>query len=312
MSIKYSVLALAAVLPAKAAARETTSASAPVAGADVLGPSVSSATVRGPGKNTDLGALENRQREASQMTCPTECPYGSVVYCYGAPVGPACGNDCCTSKFACQDFTGCVKKDGSCAGEYACAFAFAPDGIEDSCQGRFACAAMGTDGVVGKISNSCKGSMACMFMGEAGAIVGKISYSCNADRACHYLGAYYGKVGTVNKSCNAKEACMRVGSFYSTVKSIGGSCNSEKQQPCRQLAASKSSKQDVGNVIPFKRNGRMKKYRSVDIGACSELCVDTGDDCKGIKWRQGVQKPCRIFKGGFSGKCGKRDLCITL
>jgi len=97
--------------------------------------------------------------------------------------------------------------------------------------------------------------------------------------------------------------------YGGTIKSITGSCNSSMKQTCRQLFGSNAFNGDIGNIIPSKRNWRMKKYRTANISVCNEDC-DKAVDCSGIKWRQGVQKPCRIFKGGVSGKCGKKDLCI--
>lgn len=269
---------------------KTTSASASAAGAvgNGAGPPAPAATFPRPDEPSDMGVLKKQQRRLyHDVVCPTSCPEDSVAYCYGehnVTIGPACGEDCCISDddSACDLFTGCVERDGSCTGRKACYKANVPDGIEKSCMGFQACAFMGGDhGEVGRISNS-----------------------CNDDNACYDLGYDGGVVGNVSNSCNSKKACFELADYYGYVESITGSCNSDAQQPCRQLYGS-----NIGSIVPLKRKGRMMKYNTADITMCNEDC-DKNVDCSGIKWRQGVQKPCRIFKGGYSGKCGKRDLCI--
>jgi len=411
MIVKFRAKALVTFFPA---ALKTTTASAPAAaavkdGARLPAPTT---TVRGPRGKSDVGALKKSQPGTSQVECPAECPQGSVAYCEGNPTSTSpieCEEKCCFGTDACTDFTGCVKKDGSCTGRKACAGAVAPNGIENSCIGDEACRNLGgSAGDVGKISNSCNDNSACDRLGDYYGLVGNVQDSCNSDNACQKLGknggtvgnvqdscngklacdelafyagyvdevqhscngykacqyiGYYGEVENVSNSCNAEEACFGVGytvggneyedwslignitnsctakeacaflgnergkvgnianscnteeachslaRYGGTIKSITGSCNSNTQQPCRQLSGSKASKQDIGDISPFKRKWRTEKYRTANITVCNEDC-DKDADCSGIKWRQGVQKPCRIFKGGFSGKCGKRDLCI--
>merc|ERR1712194_742442 len=197
---------------------------------------------------------------------------------------------CCVDN-ACDGFTGCVKKDGSCTGTSACKFAFAPGGIEDSCVG----------------------DKACYFAYQLDADK-KLINSCNADDACYMLGIG-GNVGTVDSSCNAKGACEDVGN-YATIKSIVGSCNSEKRKSCVPLQGTVGSTVEFGHITHSKRKGRKAKLHAQDISACIALCEErdaSKEACHSIKWRQGNKKPCQLFDGGLSrGKCHDKNLCMTL
>jgi len=300
---------------------KTTSALDPAArairdGADAL---ASVATVRGVVKKTDMGALKNGQRRAEDRLFKDsplaghECPDDTFVllwigkeYVDGADVTgeeAGCNGKCCVGYKACHEFGGCIKRDGSCKGDYACAYGYNLVGIEASCNGEKACHHLGYSGTFGKLSNSCNGDQACYFMGHSASI------------------------GTVDESCNAKGACYKMAypaTGNLTIRSITGSCNSEKQRPCRELGHDYDPENleigvenlEIGDITAFKRNWRVKKTVAEDIEACIALCeekrADDRDDCSGIKWRQGANKPCRLFKGGFTeGKCHDKDLCIT-
>jgi len=189
------------------------------------------------GDKTDVGVL-----------CPDDCPPGFASYCEGVPQGDACGADeCCIGVDACKKFTGCIKKNGSCNGTAACAYAYATS-IKNSCKGEKACYALAYDGgevgevknscegasacsylaayegTVGALNNSCSGTRACKGLGEDGGVVSELKRSCIGEKACAGL-AYVGAVGSLKNSCIAKQACMYLGEVSATVGDISKSCN---------------------------------------------------------------------------------------
>lgn len=68
---------------------------------------------------------------------------------------------------------------------------------------------------------------------------------------------------------------------------------------------------DVTEGFPSqrKRSWRMQKFKKVDvpdIHECFATCKDKSE-CKGIKWRRGSKKPCRLFRGKYSGACQNKN-----
>jgi hypothetical protein len=267
-------------------------------------------------KNADLGALTPKQRQL--QACPTECPAGSVGYCNGIGFGTeTCGEDCCTGNSACLTFSGCVKKDGSCSGDYACT-ASKVSIIENSCKGPYSCGyIMGYSGgnSVGAVIDSCNADNACFRIGYYGTMESTITKSCNGYMACSYMGyADSGSVGPIEDSCNREKACLEV-AMYQSIKSITKTCNNDAHKPCAILSSAGKDHFNFGHLTKFVHAETGEKYKRDSIGSiedCHDACVND-IDCNGIKWKEHTGRPCRFFGGPISdNKCNGRNVCITV
>ena len=57
--------------------------------------------------------------------------------------------------------------------------------------------------------------------------------------------------------------------------------------------------------------GKFKRSEVADEDQCFAKCTELVDAqgtlfCTGIKWRRDSKKPCRVFRGAYSGACGNQ------
>jgi len=266
------------------------------------------------GDKTDVGVL-----------CPDDCPPGFASYCEGVPQGDACGADeCCIGVDACKMFTGCVKKDGSCNGTAACAYAYATSiknsckdekacyslaydrgevgEVKNSCEGASACSYLAAyEGTVGALKNSCSGTRACKALGKYGGEVGEVKHSCEGASACSYLAAYEGTVGALNNSCSGTRACKGLGEDGGVVSELKRSCIGEKA--CAGLAY-------VGAVGSLK-NSCIAKQACMYLGEVSATVGDISKSCNEY-YACGSLGSYSGEVRGVTGSCNAKKACFSL
>lgn len=275
-------------------------------------------------KSTRKGAwkVAKKGADVGALSCPATCPDDYAKYCGGVSDNACVGDQCCSgpdletfvgSFGPCFEFSGCVKRDGSCSGPGACTYASVgkitnsckggdkseacfyakADTIKDSCNyGNKACEFVGdlsfygtVQGIVGDITDSCNdGEQACYGLG-AGGTVGSVTDSCNEEMAC-YLLADNGTVASINNSCNSDKGCYGLAGYEGDVGPIKKSCNG-MYKSCYNLAAY------GGNVASIHKSCNSKTQ-----APCSNLAKEhTGEPSIGnVRNKRGTEKIRRHSK----------------
>merc|ERR1712238_319717 len=251
-------------------------------------------------KSTRKGAwkVAKKGADVGALSCPATCPDEYANYCGGVSDNPCVGDQCCygpdaetifgSAEGPCYQFSGCVKRDGSCSGAGACMYA-SVDMITNSCKGgdkSEACYFATAD----TIKDSCNdGNKACRMVCYYGGTVGHGTDSCNdGEQACFGLGVE-GTVGSVTDSCNEEKACYLLAGWSGTVASINNGCNSVNG--CYQLALY------GGDVGPIKKscNGMDK--------SCFYLAAQGGNVASIHKsCNSKTQAPCSNLASSKSGQ----------